>query len=426
MMNLRIGRWATIATFLLTACGPATITADTSDPTAVTTDTPSAVVPRETRQPSRQNLTLWIPPTFSPGAPSPAGALLADRLEEFKATHPQVDLVVRTKAASGTAGLLDTLAAASVAAPAALPDVIAIDPTGLRTAAIKGLIVPLNGLVTEPGSPEWYEHALSSSQVDGKLFGLPFASEAEVLSYDVVRYPRPPLSWAEVLAGPAPFVFPAADPTAVFTLAQYVSLGGALTDDGGRPWLDEQALTEVLTFYSSARAAGVIPLSTRQFVTDGDTWAAVRGVRAAAGTAPLSAFLAQYDPAAHAALPLPTKAGGGVCFAQTWSWAIVSEDADVQALSAELIAWLEEPSFLGSWTRALGMLPPNKSALDQWPSGPQRSMVTRLASLATSMPPEEVLVTYGPPLQTAVESVISGGSTAAQAARAAAQAVTIP
>jgi len=425
-MNPRICSWTAIAAFLLSACGPAAIVADTPVPIAVTSETPNAAAATETREPPSQNLTLWVAAPFLPDVPSPAGSLLADRLAEFEATHPRVKLIVRRKDPAGPSGLLDTLAAASAAAPAALPDVIALDPAGLQAAAIKGLIVPLNGLVAEPVSPEWFEHAVGISQVDGQLFGLPFAAEAEVLSYDLTRYPRPPLSWADILAGPAPFVFPAADPSALFTLAEYASLGGTLTDDSRRPALDAQALTEVLTFYSSARAAGVIPLSARQFVTDGDTWAAVRGGRAAAGTAPLSVFLGQYDSDAQAVLPLPTKAGAGVIFAQTWSWAIVSKDPEIQALSAELIQWIAEPSFLGAWTSALGMLPPNKSTLDQWPSGTQRSIVARLVSVSRPMPPDEVLATFGPPLQTAVEAVLSGGSTPAQAAQAAAQAVTSP
>ncbi len=425
-MNPRICSWTAIVALLLTACGSAAITPDTPIPTADATETPAAVSPTPTDALSPQNLTVWIATPFSPDTGSPAGTLLADRLAEFEATHPRVHIVVRTKDASGPSGLLDTLAAASVAAPAALPDVISLDPAGLRAATIKGLIVPLDDLVPEPASPEWYEHALGTARVDGELFGLPFAADAEVLGYDLTRYPRPPLSWAEILAGPAPFVFPAGDPSALFTLAEYVSLGGPLSDENGRPALDPQALAEVLNFYSSSRAAGVIPLSVRQFVADGDTWGALQGGRAVSATAPLSQFLGQFNSDTQAALPLPTKGGAGVCFAQTWSWAIVTQDPELEAVSAELIAWLEEPSFLGSWTSTLGMLPPNRSSLEEWPGGLQRSIATRLVGVSRAMPPDEVLVTFGPPLQAAVESVLSGATTPEQAAQAAAQSVSTP
>jgi len=424
-MESRFGTWSVIAALFLTACGaagpPATPLASPLPPGASPT-----VEATLTREPSRQSLTLWVPDTFSPEIPSPAGSLLADRLDSFEETHPGVDLAVRVKDVGGPAGLLDTLAAVSVAAPAVLPDVIALDPVGLSAATVKGLIVPLSGLVVEPVSPEWYAHALGVSPSEGEFFGLPFAAEAEILSYDLTRYPRPPLSWAEILAGPAPFVFPAADPYALFTLAEYVSLGGSLTDESGRPSLDAGILTEVLSFYASSRAAGVIPLSARQFAADSDTWAAVRGERAAGGTAPLSLFLSQHDPETQAALPLPTKGGAGICFAETWSWAIVAQDTERQRLSAELITWLSEAEFLGPWTNALGMLPPNRSALGAWPGGIDRSFVSRLVSVSRPTPPEEVLVTFGPPLQAAVEAVLSGGATPDAAAQAAVQVISSP
>lgn len=424
VMKLRVCSWAAIGALLISACGSAVVPTNTPVPTLTATEAPAAPTP--TGEPALQNLTLWIASPFSPEAPSPAATMLAERLAAFETAHPRIKLVVRIKDVNGPAGLLDSLAAASVAAPAALPDVISLDPVALRAATVKGLIVPMDGLVADPEAPEWYEHALGTAHVDGQLFGLPFAAEAEVLAYDLTRYPRPPLSWTEILAGPSPFVFPAGDPAALFTLAEYVSLGGLTSDENGAPSLDPQALAEVLGFYGASRAAGVIPLSVRQFATDDDTWAAVRGGRAAAGTAPLSQFLGQFDTESQAALPLPTKGGAGVCFAQTWSWSIVARDPEPQAASAELIAWLEDPTFLGPWTSALGMLPPNRSALEGWPGGLQKSIVTRLVSVSRPVPPEEILVTFGPPLQAAVESMLGGGATPDAAAQTAAEAVSIP
>jgi ABC-type glycerol-3-phosphate transport system substrate-binding protein len=426
VMTLRICSWTAIVGLLLTACGSVVIPPSTPLPTSVATATAVAVPTYPPGTPAPERLTVWIASPFSPDSASPAAAILADRLAEFEAAHSRIKIVVRTKDVVGPAGLLDTLAAASVAAPGALPDVISLDQAGLRAATIKGLIVPLDGLMAQPEAPEWYAHAIETARVDGKLFGMPFAAEAEVLGYDLTRYPRPPLSWVEIQAGPAPFVFPAGDPSALFTLAEYVSLGGSLSDDNGRPALQPQTLAEVLAFYSSSREAGVIPLSVRQYATDTDTWGALLGGRAAAATAPLSQFLGQFDSDVQAALPLPTKGGAGVCFAQTWSWAIATQDPDLQAVSAELIASLEEPSFLATWTSALGMLPPNRSTLEEWPGGVQRSIATRLVSVSRPMPPDEALVTFGPPLQAAVESVLSGGATPEQAAQTAAQAVLAP
>ena len=66
---------------------------------------------------------------------SPASSLLKARLDQFASENPDVRLEVRAKALEGAGGLLDSLVAANVAAPLALPDLVLLPRPVLESAA---------------------------------------------------------------------------------------------------------------------------------------------------------------------------------------------------------------------------------------------------------------------------------------------------
>ena len=381
-------------------------------------------IPTPTSLPN--NITIWVTPTFAPDLTTLAGTLLAERLNSFKQANPGISLSLRLKEESGPGGLLETLTAASNAAPAALPDVVALNPIALNSASLKELLSPLDGLVAEPEAPEWYDHALSTIRTTGGFLGLPFASEADVLAYRTDEYLTTPLTWSDLLTMPAPFIFPAGDESAAFTISQYLALDGPLYDEDGLPIPDPAILAEVLAFYSSAYTSKVIPSSARQYVSAAETWNALQAEEAASAVAPLSDFLANGGSDAIAAAPLPTRSEPGICPTKTWSWAIVTQDPDRQDLAGQLITWLSQPEFLGPWTYALGMLPPTTSALAQWPTGAHSSLAYNLVSIAQPQPSAEVLATFGPPFHTAIEAVLDGSVTPSSAALDAVQVIQNP
>lgn len=416
-----------IATSLiLAACGAQATPA--SLPFSPTSSTPGAELPgASTLTPGpRTHIVIWLAPAFDPTSGSPAADLLAQRLAEFEQANPGLVIEARLKAESGPGGLLESLTAANEAAPAALPDLVTLDPVALNAAAVKGLIAPLDELIDRPAGPEWYPYAQAAALIDGAFYGLPLGSSADVLAYRIDAYAAPPLSWADLLTGPAPILFPAGDPTAAFTLAQYLALGGSLLDDTGRPTLDPSLLADILEFYSSSRAAGVLPLASRQHGNASSTWAVLRQGRATAAVAPLRSYLVERDTSLEAAVPLPTRDGSGICFASAWSWALVSREPARQQLLGRLLAWLSEPDFLGPWLRAMDLLPPTASALATWPRDSDTVLASRLATTARPIPSAESLVTFGPPLQRAVESVLSAQLSPEAAALAASQAVRTP
>ena len=86
---------------------------------------------------------IWLPPEFDPQGNSPASSLLKARLDEFASENPDVRLEVRVKALEGAGGLLESLVAANVAAPLALPDLVLLPRPLLESAAIKRIALPL-------------------------------------------------------------------------------------------------------------------------------------------------------------------------------------------------------------------------------------------------------------------------------------------
>ncbi|MGA9532606.1 MAG: extracellular solute-binding protein [Anaerolineales bacterium] len=388
--------------------------------------TPSATPATDAGSDGPLNLTLWLPPRFSPDADNPAAALLAERLQAYDSSHPDITIDWRIKDAQGPAGLLETLRAAHSAAPSALPDLIALDPTSLRTAALKGLVAPLVDVVSAPTSDDWYPHAVEAAQVDGALFGYPFASEATVLAYRSSAFDTPPLSWSGLLDSNRTFLFPAGDPEALFTLTQYIAIGGNLQSSAGLPALDPTLLSSVLAFYGSARSAGTLPRDIDDYPTDMETWQALKSGRVHSALAPLSEFFAEQGSQLLSVAPLPTRDGIGTSLGTTWSWALVAQSADRQAATGELLQWLGEPSFLGAWTEALGLVPPRPTALNSWTDDNQAAVAALLATSMRPRPTEETLATFGPPLRDAVLAVLSGGKTPDSAALTAAQSIHRP
>ncbi len=417
---------ALLAALLLVGC--AGLGADSTPnpgPESTPTFSPTTIPATSTPSPNG-NLVLWLVPRFAPSTDTAAGALLLARLQAFEANHPGLIITTRIKQESGSGGLVETLQAAAIAAPATLPDIVVLNVEMLNQAAGDGLILPLDDLLTTPSAPTWYDFSLDASMVNGGRYGMPFAADCDVLSYSLAAYPAAPRAWDDLLNGPAHFLFPAADPQAVFTINLYLAAGGAITNTAGVPMLEAEPLAEVFSFYELLLTADVVPLISRQYTTAAETWAQQSGGKAVAALAPLSTFFNTYIPSLHSAAPLPAPDTAGTIFAETWSWAIVPHDPAHQALAAELLQWLSDPEFLGPWTNALNLLPPNAPTLATWPDGPKASIASRLVTSAQNRPGDEILDVLGPPIQEAVQQIFLEGATPEEAAAAVIDALPVP
>ncbi len=412
------------ALLLLGACAILTPEQTITPPSTTTPTTIPQIEPTESVQIQTRPIILWVAPQFAPE--TPAGLLLSARLEAFEAQRPQVRISVRTKPESGAGGLLEALEAASVAAPTVVPSLLTLSADDLALAVEANLARPLPDSLIQPENTGWYDYALPQSRLGGVSYGLPFASELEIFAYRSDLYSSPPRSWDTILSEAHSMLFPAADPRARFILAMYLGAGGELTDSLGLPDLDLNSLEQVLVSLASARTSLILPLSARQFSSPEETWLELRANRTASAMAPLSTFMLDADPERFAATALPTDNGQGIGLASTWSWVMTPAADPQQELLFELLAWLSDPAFQGSFTHALGLLPTSQEVLTEWPDDADSALVSRLVTITRAEPDQNLRAIITPALLAAVEAVLGTGQDPATAAADALELIGTP
>ena len=371
-------------------------------------------------------LSIWVPPEFSPDGAGESATLLADRLRAFEASHPGVRVQVRVKGRSGPAGLTETLAAAYQAAPSTLADLVALDGSELAAAYQRQLVIAWQELGTTPETWGWIPPIVEGARSQGKLAGLPFAAQADVFAFQPQAYPSAPRTWADLLTGNGSFLFPAGDPVAAFTLAQYLSVGGTLRDAGGLPSLDVEALQDVLAFYAAARAGGLLPLSSRQHETSAATAEALASGQVGSAVVPIDSIAELEAAGLQTVGPWPTRDGQGTCFVSPWSWAVVARPPAPEPLAIELASWLARPEFTGPWSHALNLLPATDSALAGWPPDGRSALAETLGATCLPLPSPEDLALFGPVLRDAAGATLTGELTPEAAASIASAALARP
>jgi multiple sugar transport system substrate-binding protein len=369
-------------------------------------------------------LWIWVPPQLDPASHSAASARLRARLDEFSQRRPGVQVEVRTKAVDGAGGLLDSLATASAAAPATVPDLIALPREQLEPAGLKGLIQSYDDLSRLMDDSDWFAYAQDLARLQNSVYGLPFAGDALMLVHRTSNLPDSPKTWQDVLQLQTPQVFPAADPLALFSLAAYQAAGGAIRDNDGRPALEVITLTQVLTYYASASQVGVMPEWLTQIPDEDSAWRQYQDNRtdlvATWASLPLSA-----PETGNALAPLPSPDGNDYTLATGWVWALAARTGARQQLAVELAEFLVDKEFLASWTQPAGFLPVRPSTLDHW-LGSDRPAIRRAATSAHLLPGADILSSLGSVLQTAVVQVLKHQTDPVSAAQAAAGGLTSP
>ncbi len=432
--RLKVARiFVLFVAFLVVACGgilsPQATPTLQATPQATQTRLPTKAVletPAQTATPPGPvTLRIWVPPQFDPAQQTLAGELMRNRIAEFSSRRPNVRVEVRVKAVDGPGGLLDSLTAASAAAPLALPDLIALPRPLQETAALKGLLHPYDNLTTALDDPDWFEFARQLALLQSSTFGLPFAGDALIVAYHPAVIETPPASWPQALNLTNPMAFSAADPQALFTLGLYQSAGGAVRDDQGRPFLETNPLTAVLTFFQEAEKRGLMPVWLTQVQNDDQVWEAFQDGRADMAVTWTSRFL-EEPPADSAMTPIPTVEGKPYTLATGWVWALASPQPERQEISVQLAEFLIETDFLAGWSQAAGYLPPRPSALSGWSDTALQSLLNQIALSAQLYPSADVLTSLGPPLGDATVQVLKQQTDPLTAAQAAVESLKTP
>jgi len=279
-------------------------------------------------------LTIWLPPQFDVQSGSPAGDILKQALQDYQKDHPEILVDVRVKAPEGPAGLLESLAAAEPVAPAVVPSIIALQRPDLETAALKGMIYPLEAEAAGLQDADWFAYARDLARVQDTVFGLPFAGDALLMLYRPGHLSFIPTSWEQILVSGMGVSLPAGDPQALASLALYLSAGGAIQDEQGRPLLELETLQSELELYARGLNAGVFTPALTTVNTDGMAWQNYRDGVDHLAVSWASRYLSER-PADTMSTFLPGLAEQSYVLADGWAWA-VADPQPARRLAAEM------------------------------------------------------------------------------------------
>jgi ABC-type glycerol-3-phosphate transport system substrate-binding protein len=373
-----------------------------------------------------------VPEQLSPYGDEPGAAILAQQLDDFNASHPDIQIEVIVKQAHGRGGLLDFLRTARDAAPSVVPDLVVLDAAELETATSAGLIQPLDDLLSPSITASRFPFATALGAVEEQTMGFVVAADVQHLAYRPALSASPPISWAQVISPPIPFLFPAGGLDRQVndaTLIQYLAAGGRVTDPDGNPWLDEEVMVSVLGFYSDCTSAAAIsptfdtPAISPTIVldiTDADqAWERFQAGEGGMTVVRANRYWLEADEIIAAA-PIPTHDGQPFSIARGWAIAMVADDPARQSLAMLLLDWLIAPNHSAQWTQASGYLPGTRDALRLWSiSSVDRATLRSVMEAAVPPPQPKALAIVGPAMQEALEAVLRGWDTPEEAAAAA-------
>jgi ABC-type glycerol-3-phosphate transport system substrate-binding protein len=385
---------SSLAPFLDTPT-PAPIVEATSTPQA----TPTSTATVTTNQP--RILRIWLPPRFDPNAGTPSAELLKQRLLDFENEYG-VAIEVRIKSEEN---IQNTISVTSNAAPAAMPDLIALSYSDMQAVASAGFLHPLDGLTSLLQDPDWYAFARDLGHFKNTEFGIPFAGDVLLTIYRSAVFEAPPATWSAIFDSGILMVFPVSDPKAFFPLSLYLSEGGQLTDDQGAVTLNEQTLIRLLSFYQQAiKTESVSPL-IRDYQTDAQALQYYHD-----GNADLAVVWASSDIQSPSGgyLPLLGMDNTPYSLGDGWVWALAGSNTENQPLAVELAAYLVDSGFMSEWTHASGYLPTRPQALAGWDGDEFKKSVNEILQSAHPIPSRDVVSVLGPRLQEALIRIFKG------------------
>jgi len=377
---------------LLSPPTPAPVSQATSTPRPLPSATPTAQPVNTARI-----LRIWLPPRFDPNADTESAKLLKQRLAAFEASHRGLKIEVRIKAEVGETGLLNSLSVTSNAAPSALPDLIVLSRPDLETAALKGLLHPVDGLSTILNDPNWYEYARELGRVQNIGYGLPFAGNALVFIH------RPAVevnSWDGILASKENLLFPVSDPQAMVPLSIYISAGGKLINEQGLPTLEDAPLTQTLTLIQKGFEAKTFPLFMIDFKADEEAFQAYHDGHA---NMVIGWAVHELRTAEDIIEPIPGLGTPPLSLANGWAWALAGSAPENQQVATELAEYLIADEFVSAWLPGTGYLPARLSLTKN-----ERAGLKSALEAAQAIPSNDVLAALSPILNQALSRVLNG------------------
>ena len=369
-------------------------------PAANSTPVPTASLPDNSL-----TLVIWLPPQFDPESNSPAGVHIKNRLESFQTEYPNLTINVRLKALDGRGGLLDSLANASMAAPDALPALVALQYRDLESAALKGLLLPLDDKTQVYTNADWLPYATQLGVIQGKHYGIPFAGDALALVYRPSQTPYPPATWQELSLQNLPVIFPAADPEATVVTTLYLAAGGNLLDQNNSPVLETAPLQKSFTILNNGIKSGAFPSWLSQYATFTDSWNAYKEQTSAYAITWTSQYLSN-PPANSAITALPKTNSKNFTLAQGWVLCVPEMTSQSQKYAVLLAEYLSDPNYVDGLDQLAGYLPVYKSGLSINKDPQLNQSLSDITSSTQILPAGSTINLIGPILEGSATQLI--------------------
>jgi maltose-binding protein MalE len=350
-------------------------------------------------------LTVWVPPQFSPYEDTQASQLLSSRFKAFMTQNPQINLDIRVKSASGASSILDTITYASQVAPSALPSLVLISRSDLEIAAQKGLIQPIEEISTTIDEDDWFAFSQAMAIVQGTAYGLPFAADVLSLVYQNSSLTSSQPDWDELLLQFDNLIFPAADQSVLATLALYLSAGGSIQDAQGQAFIDVEILTQVLEAYARGVDRGVLDESLLELQNDDQAWEVFQESGDEGLITWASRQMQNEEDLKLAALPVVDE--NSITLAKGWVWCLVEQDPQDQENAALLAEYLVEPGFLSEWAPLSGYMPVRPSSVAAWENSVYQEIIAAMLDTAQLRPNVTSQPVFNTSIKTAVQEVLT-------------------
>lgn len=283
--------------------------------------------------------------------------------------------------------------------------------------------------MSEEALADLFPFATEVGRLDNQWLAIAYAVDMEHAAYNSSRFPSPPLTWAQMLSGTLPYLFPAGavgGMPADTLFVQYAAAGGKWLNAASQPSLDATALTQMLRKFKDAQQIGLISPNVLNLASPDDTWLAYLGSPTQMVDVRASRFIVQHTAISGTlAAPLPGYTEPAQLIARGWALAIPTRDPDRVPLAALLVAWLISAENEGAWTRTANLLPARQAAFNHWyPADSFTAFARQELARAIPPPPARAAEVIGPAIQKAVADVLRGQAQPADAAKLAADNVT--
>lgn len=340
-----------------------------------------------------QQLNIWIPDELI--APDTEGitALLEKQITKFSVQNPSTKVELRVKKSTGKGNLLDTLQGASLAAPDSLPDLVLLSSSDMETSALKGLLIPFDGSTDILSSTDWAGVTRELSQVQGSNFGIPVLADVTTLATkknantdeSIYKIDRPVSVYLN-------------DSRAQFLMGLYLSGGGKLQQDPGRPEMDVEVLTKAISLIDSGFRANAFSSDTLKINSNDQAAKLFLSDQGDQYIGWYSSLSSESDTFQIASVP--GIDGQSASIARGWFWSVSNPDPLRRQSTIQLVEVLSEPEFLAEFADLVGLIPVRESVeLNQ---NKDLSIQFQVLNTAHPEPNGVILVTTGSALRDAI------------------------